>query len=1056
MATENNFSPKEFLKNRRPERFSDSVEIEQGQLDRPILEHYLATLNIRSQELEFEVFVKKICEKIICPNLLEQTGPVAGGDGKTDTQTFPVSEQNKLLWFEGINESSHKERWAFAVSTQKTWKEKCGKDVEKIALTERGYERAYCITNQSIKSNQRSALEDDLTKKFNIKVTILDLSWILDQVFKNKLESVAIETLNISTNYKREIKIGNSDYTKQLELDRLSKIINEEVNPQEITFNQVDYFLEVARLSKELEKPILETQGLFLRAINISKKFGTLQQQLDAYYQFAWAAYWWFEDFSLFEENLKHVFELIKEDTSATKWEDLITLLMIYIGQSLKADIDTKIDGVSILAHTKESLIKISQDDSRPSNALRAKVSLCLLGLLSNVHHEENLSSIFKELITICKEGEGLIGFPFDSTYSLISELDSIFWKNKDYESLLDYLTEQVGIRNSQTQSSLLLLNRGIRRLDSDEPYQAIILLGKSLTGLYKEESIDEMVLACTAISSAFTKVCLNWASRASLLFAASILTDHYWKYNEILPSAIKIYWQLAFSELILGRIAQSLTWYKLALICARTLDKPYISEDDITNYFGCLSHLLTNCSLSDLKELEYLPDQLNDLGLIPAYEILLYLLGYEENLSSVELENPYQFLISVRDYDKLSNIQQYSPILGKRLSLKTIVMGCQVGINFPNRSPFIEMSESILSLIELFFATGVVDKIYFIKNSITIDIIADDDDSGFIEHNFSEDTNGLCSEITCSNFNWESLTKEKKLDLQQWFYKYILDILPRSCFIPDMKYLKKLIIEDKALSRAIPFSIVFNSTYNVLGRDAYQTTLNLLNGNQGKKYELLRHISWDSDAPKKEKLIKQEDSTIEKKDEKASINMEKIKHNEIHTTSLVNTSLWDKAEWCGVGFGTLDTEPPYLILIFTHGQQGLNVFLDLFNKVGKEDSQNKLRISVIRGISRKNPSHYRVIIGENLPGATSAKVFYQLSRIQTMEPNDNVNWSRFYKSFQVHKSFKLIFGTRNTIDPKCEERYIRKAEINVRNACDIGEHDIDAVAIIPDDDIMS
>jgi hypothetical protein len=89
------FSPKEFLKGRRPEKFSDSIEKELSSLDRPVLEHYLATLNKRSQELAFEDFAKKLCEKIICPNLLEQTGPVAGGDGKTDTQTFPVSEHKK-------------------------------------------------------------------------------------------------------------------------------------------------------------------------------------------------------------------------------------------------------------------------------------------------------------------------------------------------------------------------------------------------------------------------------------------------------------------------------------------------------------------------------------------------------------------------------------------------------------------------------------------------------------------------------------------------------------------------------------------------------------------------------------------------------------------------------------------------------------------------------------------------------------------------------------------------------------------------------------------------
>ncbi|WP_250208630.1 hypothetical protein [Morganella morganii] len=73
------FSSKEFLRRRRPEKFSDSTIRETGTLDRVVLEHFLSTLNTRNQELQFEDFAKKICEKIICPNLLEQTGPVAGG-----------------------------------------------------------------------------------------------------------------------------------------------------------------------------------------------------------------------------------------------------------------------------------------------------------------------------------------------------------------------------------------------------------------------------------------------------------------------------------------------------------------------------------------------------------------------------------------------------------------------------------------------------------------------------------------------------------------------------------------------------------------------------------------------------------------------------------------------------------------------------------------------------------------------------------------------------------------------------------------------------------------
>ncbi len=51
MNVKKEFSPKSFLKARRPERFSDSVVTEVGRLDRAVLEYQLETLNRRNKEL---------------------------------------------------------------------------------------------------------------------------------------------------------------------------------------------------------------------------------------------------------------------------------------------------------------------------------------------------------------------------------------------------------------------------------------------------------------------------------------------------------------------------------------------------------------------------------------------------------------------------------------------------------------------------------------------------------------------------------------------------------------------------------------------------------------------------------------------------------------------------------------------------------------------------------------------------------------------------------------------------------------------------------------------
>src|SRR5215204_3349877 len=105
------FSPNEFLRARRPERFSDSVVVESPTLDRSLLEYHLDTLTHRGQETQFERFAKRLAEREICPNLLPQTGPTGGGDSKVDSETYPVADDLSLGWYVGVGREAASERW---------------------------------------------------------------------------------------------------------------------------------------------------------------------------------------------------------------------------------------------------------------------------------------------------------------------------------------------------------------------------------------------------------------------------------------------------------------------------------------------------------------------------------------------------------------------------------------------------------------------------------------------------------------------------------------------------------------------------------------------------------------------------------------------------------------------------------------------------------------------------------------------------------------------------------------------------------------------------------
>ena len=153
------FSPREFLKARRPEKFSDSIVEQKPTLNRSVLECHLGTITNRSQEMDFERFARRLAQKELCPNLLPNTGPSGGGDSKVDAETYPVADALTFAWYSGVGIEAAKERWAFAFSAMKQWQGKVQSDVAKISSTGRKYRKAFFITNQYVAARFRARME---------------------------------------------------------------------------------------------------------------------------------------------------------------------------------------------------------------------------------------------------------------------------------------------------------------------------------------------------------------------------------------------------------------------------------------------------------------------------------------------------------------------------------------------------------------------------------------------------------------------------------------------------------------------------------------------------------------------------------------------------------------------------------------------------------------------------------------------------------------------------------------------------------------------------------
>src|SRR5258708_23309387 len=120
-----------------------------------------------------------------------------------------------------------------------------------------------------------------------------------------------------------------------------------------------------------------------------------------------------------------------------------------------------------------------------------------------------------------------------------------------------------------------------------------------------------------------------------------------------------------------------------------------------------------------------------------------------------------------------------------------------------------------------------------------------------------------------------------------------------------------------------------------------------------------------------------------------------------MQTVSLIRIPLWEKEKWAEMAYRWEPTNqsPPALALAFGNGAVGREIFDRWRKEIGTVDTTERLRVTIIRGISKKNVHAYRVMIGANpevgVP-ADASKLFFMTSRIHTTDPSSDSNLRAF------------------------------------------------------------
>ena len=498
----------------RPEYYSDTDDHVLYVLDAATLDHHLETITSRNQTHDFELFARKLCERAICPDLRPQAGPEGGGDSKADSETYPVADEISRVYIGEAN--SGREKWAFAFSAKKKWADKARQDVNGIVETGRPYDRVICVTSRFARAKDRANLEDELSRKHRIPVTVHDRTWIIKEVIEHDRKDLAFNYLAVGETKDDPFRLGPKDYSRAQQLAEIEKSLDDPEAFRGAELQRVSDALVAAKLSRSLERPRTETDGRFIRAMRLAKADGTFRQQLEAQYESIWFAYWWFDDVQLLNDSYSGFAERALKSDHAANLEFACNLFQLLVNSVIHGHLTrehAKLDNRA--AALRVPLERAAANKTRPNNSLEAETSLLIIRqnfvLLDGKHDE--VGDIWRGYSDILKSAAGLGEFDAKRLISMIEVLGNIAGNDRDYNTLVEQVADFVSERSSEAEGALVLLKRA-HQLDTSERIDIIRLLGKAVIGLSKKEYTEQLVEALHLLMIAYRGAGLLWAAR--------------------------------------------------------------------------------------------------------------------------------------------------------------------------------------------------------------------------------------------------------------------------------------------------------------------------------------------------------------------------------------------------------------------------------------------------------------------------------------------------------------------------------------------------------------
>ncbi|MDE0152731.1 MAG: tetratricopeptide repeat protein [Gammaproteobacteria bacterium] len=1044
--------PSKLMRQLRPECYSDTRDHVSYPLSASTLEYCLETITSHNQTYDFETFCRKLCERTICPNLRPQTGSDGGGDSKADSESYPVAEEISNLTYIGNANHGH-DRWAFAFSAQKTWSKKVRSDVKKLAETDRVYGRIFFITSRFARARDRARIEDELSRKYSVPVTILDRSWIVNEIVDKNRTDLAFNYLGIGEPTTSSSRLGPTDYSRQQHLSDAEQAIEDPEAFRGMERQRATEALVAAKLSRNLERPRTETDGRFTRAIRLADENGSCRQKLEARYGHIWTAFWWFDDFTFLNNSYGSFENLALASNHIKDLELLLNINQLLVNSVVhghmtreECQLDERIEKLI------QALAAVAADVNRPNNSLEAEAAILRIDLnqVTLTGNSDALPTICERFSTILERAHDLSEFDVENLVSFIEITGLVAGNNPAYSDLVEQVADFVASRKSEGEGSLVLLNHA-QKFDFQDQINMIRWLGKASIGLAKHEYIQDLAEATQLLTLAYRSAGLLWAARASCIFATASIARIGEQENDIPINFIPVMGIWAWIALELCHIPDLL--FSIQLMNGFISSLPLNDESkskiqaDIQKLDAGLGCLFLNLDKSDLHRLQGAPDILDALGLFQARTSLLYALGYEDvlredgSVPEEATEEDLKRLLSTLKNQPIAEQFRDSLILndGGNQTLSTTVLGIRVEVEI-DENDLILVAESLLGSLEAFFATMVEHQVAPHAEFFHITIMQSE--------KITKPTIETSKLDMKSTVFWPcglQVSKyEEQINLRSFFAEVAGHVWGTTCMAEDTDSLLESLFADDFVQHRIAIVMSIPNNYSRVTSRSFSCLSDW------------REVVHHSYPPRNQTTIPKIEipSSADAAGETPGDNEKAFtasNHRDKCVSSVINLHAWDQAEWRGCAYYKLSPSgPPYMAFLFENTDAAVKIFTDWRIRFGDNDVEEDIHISIIRHLPGIDPHHYCVQVSSKLLalGSDSTPPIHGVSRSLVITPHDSENLETFLTGYRNFGHYYLVPAVGVTNPRFFSNLSIVKRDLTVKHAEEVREHDIEFLAL--------